>query len=36
MIGSVIAIITPGRVVMDISMKILTQGIDTKFHYFIA
>ena len=35
-IGSALAIITPERAIMDISMKILAQGIETKCHYIIA
>lgn len=34
-IGSAWAIITAERVIMDISMKTLTQGIETKCHYHI-
>lgn len=34
-IGSAWAIITAERVIMDISMKILAQGIETKCHYRI-
>lgn len=36
MIASALAIISPERVIIDISVKILAQGIETKCHYIIA
>lgn len=36
MIDSALAVITPERVIMDISMKILAQEIETKCHDMIA
>lgn len=36
MIASAPAIISPERVTIDISMKILAQEIETKCHYNIA
>lgn len=36
MIASAQVVISPERVILDISIKILAQGIETKYHYIIA